>query len=67
MFVQRPVAPDTGALVALQFEERTDGGEAMKKRLVPLKMHDYLEEIVPYIAKMAEPGASASFSSSIDW
>ena len=32
-----------------------------KKILVPLKKHDCVEEIVPYIEKVAEPGASVVF------
>ena len=31
------------------------------KILVPLKRHDRIEEIVPYIEKVAEPGASVVF------
>ena len=31
------------------------------KILVPLKKHDRVEEIVPYIEKVAEPGASVVF------
>lgn len=31
------------------------------KILVPLKKHDRIEEIVPYIEKMADPGASVVF------
>ena len=31
------------------------------KILVPLKKHDRLEEIVPYIEELAEPGVSVVF------
>ncbi|HMA81678.1 MAG TPA: hypothetical protein VKR81_12345 [Candidatus Binatia bacterium] len=33
----------------------------MNKILVPLKKHDRIEEIVPYIEKVTEPGASVVF------
>jgi hypothetical protein len=33
----------------------------MNKILVPLRKHDRIEEIVPYLEKVAEPGASVVF------
>ena len=33
----------------------------MNKILVPLKKHDRIEEIVPFIEKVAEPGAGVVF------
>ena len=33
----------------------------MNKILVPLKRHDQIEEIMPYIEKVAEPGAGVVF------
>ena len=33
----------------------------MNKILVPLKKHDRIEEILPYIAEVAEPGANVVF------